>query len=372
MRWLLPVVVSILIALLYLTPQGRALRDSAMPWLVVPETGQPDAGEPAASSGDDDEEEEVPSRLRRVDGVLGIELTPETRRLSGVETQPAEAMQYREEFHALAEVISVTPLLELRTRYETLQSEIRVSEVQLQHSREVYNRLSVLHDDNANISARQLQEARAQMQADAARLAAQRQKLRSVREEAVQVWGETLSEWALPEQGNNGLFERLLNRQEVLLNLTLGRDQTLPATSRIIFVNRDDKRINARKAYLISPAPKTEPNLQGETYFFRTQADKLRVGMRVHAWIPVSGRIINGVYAPADAIVWQGGQPWIYLHDGEDFFYRRTLENAHKLSDGWFIPATEISEGELIVTTGAQMLLSEEYRWQIPDEDDDP
>lgn len=370
MRWLLPVAVTVLIVLLYVTPQGQMLRERFLP-------GQDTAGimplddKAEAAGDDDDDDDEHPSRLRMQDGVLGIELTPETQTISGIRVQPAEAMQYREEIHALAEVISVTPLLELRTTRDTLQAEIRISEVQLQHSREAYRRLSLLHEDNANISTRQLQEARAQMQADGARLEAQKQKLRSLREETVQVWGETLSQWALGDTGHS-LFDQLLKRQEVLLNLTLGRDQTLPETSRVVFVNRDGNRRNARKAYLISPAPRTEPNLQGETYFFRTQAHKLRVDMRVHAWIPVSGEILDGVYAPAEAIVWQAGQPWIYLHDGDDFFYRRTLENPHKLGDGWFIPADQISEGELIVTTGAQMLLSEEYRWQIPDEDDDP
>lgn len=369
MRWLLPVVVTILIVLLYVTPQGKDLRERFLPWLDMNESMPAEQETPSGEEDDDDEEH--PSRLRMQKGVLGVELSGETQAVSGIEVQPAESMQYRDEFHALAEVISVTPLLELRTTRDALQAEIRIGEVELQHSREAYQRLALLHKDNANISARQLEEARAQMRADEARLRARQQKLRSLREEAVQAWGETLSQWALGES-DNSLFEKLLKRQEVLLNLALGRDQTLPATSRVIFVNHNDKRINARKAYLISPAPRTEPTLQGETYFFHTQAHSLRVGMRVHAWIPVSGEIIDGVYAPADAIVWQAGKPWIYLHDGDEFFYRRTLEEPRKLSDGWFIPADQVGQGELIVTTGAQMLLSEEYRWQIPDEDDDP
>ena len=366
MRWLLPVVVSVLIILLYVTPQGAHLRGA-----IFAAQGTVEAGAEGQTGTDEDDDDEHPSRLRMQNGVLGIELTPETQAVSGIQVQPAEAMQYRREIQALAEVVSIQPLLETRANYNNLQAESRITAVELKRSREAYERLSLLHEDNGNISTRQLEEARAQMQADSARLAAQKQRLHSLHNEAVQVWGETLTEWAL-DSGEENLFQRLLKRHEVLINLTLGRNQTLPATSRVIFVNPDDKRMSARKAYLISPAPRTDPSLQGETYFFRTQADRLRVGMRVHAWIPVSGEVSSGVYAPAKAIVWQAGQPWIYLHDGEDFFYRRTLENPARLSDGWFIPSEQVSEGDLIVTTGAQMLLSEEYRWQIPDEDDDP
>ncbi|MDZ7736921.1 MAG: efflux RND transporter periplasmic adaptor subunit [Gammaproteobacteria bacterium] len=291
-----------------------------------------------SDTGDDDDDDH-PSRLRMQDGVLGIELTQETQVISGIRVQPAEAMQYRQEMQALAEVVSIGPLLELRTSSDRLRAEIRITEVELQRSREAYERLSLLHEDNANISTRQLEEARAQMQASLARLAAQKQQLRSLYDEAIQGWGEVLAEWALNANGE-GLFQQLLKRHEVLLNLTLGRNQSLPETSRIIFINRDDTRINARKAYLISPAPRTEPSLQGETHFFHAHADKLRVGMRVHAWIPTSGETIDGVYAPADAVVWQAGQPWIYLHDGDDFFYRRVLDNPSRLSDGWFNSVT--------------------------------
>jgi len=366
MRWLLPVVVSVLIVLLYVTPQGAHLRS-----FIVPAEQAAD-GRPADNQSDtDDDDDDHPSRLRMQDGVLGIELTPETQAISGIQVHPAEAMQYRQEMQALAEVVSIEPLLKLRTGSDRLRAEIRITEVELQRSREAYERLSLLHEDNANISTRQLEEARAQMQADLARLAAQKQQLRSLHDEAIQAWGEILAEWALNADGD-GLFQQLLKRHEVLLNLTLGRNQSLPETSRVIFINRNDNRINARKAYLISPAPRTEPSLQGETYFFHARADRLRVGMRLRAWIPISGEVIEGVYAPADAVIWQAGKPWVYFHNGDDFFYRRALDSPSRLSDDWFIPSPQVREGELIVTTGAQMLLSEEYRWQIPDEDDDP
>ena len=241
MRWLLPVLVSILIILLYITPQGEHLRNYILP---VQNTGQTDQQEIESDGNADDDDDEHPSRLRMQNGVLGIELTPETQSVSGIEVRPAEAMQYRREMQALAEVISIQPLLELRTRYNSLQAEIRITEVELKRSREAYQRLSLLHEDNANISTRQLEEARAKMEADTARLAAQKQKLDSLHAETTQVWGETLTDWAL-DSGNESLFQQLIKRQEVLLNLTLGRNQTLPETSGVIYVNRDDRRMDA-------------------------------------------------------------------------------------------------------------------------------
>lgn len=372
MKWLLPVIVSVLLVLLFVTPQGERLRLALLdlqgsgPVAESARTGE--ASENDSDDADDDDDD-VPSRLVVRDGVMGISLTPETQAISGLRTRPAEAMQYREEIQALAEVVTIKPLLDLRVRSHNLRAEIDLSEVALRRSREAYKRLELLHRDNANISARQLEEARARLQTDEARLASQQQQLRSLRTEAIQSWGETLAGWALDE--NSILFERLVNRQEALLLLTLTQEQTLPPETRVIYINRNDNRVAARKAYLVSAAPRIEPGLQGETYYFRTQADRLRIGMRTHAWIPVSGELIEGIHAPAQAVVRQAGQPWIYLKQGESFFYRRSLDKPVKLSNGWFIPADQVAPGTEIVTTGAQMLLSEEYRWQIPDEDDD-
>lgn len=371
MRWLLPVIVSVVLVLLFVTPQGEQMRLALLDIQGAGEAVAP-AGPARTKTGreNNDDDDEYPSRLVIRDGTLGIVLSPETQAISGVRTQPAEAMQYRQETRALAEVVDIKPLLDLRVRSNNLQAEIALSEVALRRSREAYKRLALLHGDNANISTRQLEQAHARLQSDEARLAAQKQRLRNLRAEATQSWGETLAGWALNE--DSALFERLLNQREVLLLVTLAQEQTLPPGTQVIYVNRDDSRLGAREAHLVSPAQRTGPGLQGETYYFRTTSEKLRIGMRVHAWLPVSGELIEGVHAPAQAVVWQAGQPWVYVKQDEIFFYRRSLAEPVKLNNGWFIRADQVAPGDNLVTTGAQMLLSEEYRWQIPDEDDNP
>ncbi|MCS3902551.1 hypothetical protein J2T55_000555 [Methylohalomonas lacus] len=362
MKWLLGTVLVVALVVVFATPAGQQM----LAGLLAPE-----AAKSAAVADDDDDDDDVPSRLHHRDGVLGIELPPATQALSGLRTQPADPMQYRPEIEALAEVVDIKPLLDLRSRYRALRADIRISEVKLRQSRASHERLQLLHKDDANISTSQLEQSRAELDSAAARLAAQRQQVASLRDEVTQTWGGTLADWVLDGDSDNGHFQQLLQRQEVLLKVSLGRDQSMPSTTRVIYVNRSDDRLNARKAYYVSVAARTDPSLQGETYYFRSGADKLRVGMRIRTWIPVTGEIIDGVHIPAEAVVWQAGQPWVYLQDGETFFYRRVLDEPVRQGRGWFVPAEQIAAGERIVTRGAQMLLSEEYRWQIPDEDDD-
>lgn len=363
MRWQTPViVVLVLLLLLLLTVPGQQLLHTLH--------GGVNNQHAADVEDADDDDDDAPSRLQIKDDILGIELSASTQALSGIRVEPVAAMEHQAEIRALAEVVGMQPLLELRARYNGLRAKMRITEVQQRRSREAYERLRLLHEDNANISTRQLEEARAQMQADNAQLAAQQQQLDSLREEAGQAWGETLAKWALNEN-DNALFQQLLQRQDVLLNVTLGRDQSLPDHTRTVYINQDNNRLNARKAYLVAAAPGTSPSLQGETYYFRTPADKLRVGMRVHVWVPTTGETVSGVHLPSQSVVWQADEAWVYLRLDDDFFYRRALDEPVKLGDGWFVPADQIKAGSDIVTRGVQMLLSEEYRWQIPDEDDD-
>ena len=79
---------------------------------------------------------------------------------------------------------------------------------------------------------------------------------------------------------------------------------------------------------------------------------------------------MTGVIIPKSALIWYMDQAFVYLKTAEDTFSRRTLEHYSASADGYFIPDA-IKPGEQIVTKGAQMLLSEELRGQIPSEDDD-
>ena len=77
-----------------------------------------------------------------------------------------------------------------------------------------------------------------------------------------------------------------------------------------------------------------------------------------------------GVIIPKSALIWYMDQAFVFLKTTEETFSRRTLDHYLASADGNFI-ADAIKPGEQVVTKGAQMLLSEDLRGQIPKEDDD-
>jgi len=144
--------------------------------------------------------------------------------------------------------------------------------------------------------------------------------------------------------------------------------------------------IRIRLTALISAAPQTDTTAQGESYFFQTDGRRncsrqscgihtipgdnpIRTGMSVAAWIPEQGENRSGVIIPKSALAWYMDQAFVYIKTAEEQFSRRTIDQYSATNGGYFV-GSGINAGEQLVVTGGQMLLSEEFRGQIPNEDD--
>ncbi len=326
-----------------------------------------DGKRPAEEEDDDGEKGQSEHRVL-YQGRPALRLDDALQEISGIEVSPLGLLELSPELEADAQVIEIVPLLSLRTRYFTTAAEAEVFAVEIHRWQQEVSRLRQLRKEGGNVALRRLQQAESELRSNRVRHAAARHRLRGLRDEAVQVWGETITEWALAE--DSALFRRLITREDRLLLLFLRPGVKLPDAAGTIFIGQKGGRLHARKAFRVSPAPRTDPRLQGESWYFRTPGESLRTGMRLHAWVPTGEAPVEGVWVPEEAVVWYGGRPWIFLRLEEDLFVRHSLAGARDLGDGWFV-AGGLEPGQEVVTSGAQLLLSEEFNWQIPDEDEE-
>ena len=326
------------------------------------------------SDEDEEDDDDVPSRVEIHEGLPAVRLTEEIMSRSGIQTSSLQVVSHLHEARATGLVIDFQPLLGRRTDYHKAGSDLILAEESLQASARVYERLRVLHKERANVSLRQVEEARFRMTENKARKVSAAQLMQNIRTETMQKWGKELSGWALgsKESGSerSSYFDRLLQKQDVLIMVTLPPDLTLPEETSFVFINTHPERSTSRKAYLISPASHTNLLSQGVTYYFRTPAENMRIGMHLSAWVIVSDEVETGVDVPLASVIWYGGEPWVYVQVEEDLYSRRPVAAYRETDFGWFITDT-FEQNEKIVIRGGQLLLSEELRWQIPDEDDD-
>jgi hypothetical protein len=287
--------------------------------------------------------------------------------MAGILTRVIDPADYLPEIRAFGNVLALDPLLDLEEQWRAAASDLKIAAAELQASRAAFRQVEELYKDSAVARIKHEQSKMAWLSA-LARHEQAAAKADAVRLRARQNWGETLTAWAT--QGNSPEFKNLIGLKSVLLSVSFRPGENLPQGIHTVFVHRSAERVNARPAELISSAPVTAEKSQGERYFFSTAAGSLRTGMHLYVWIPVPGAARRAIEIPPEALVWRDGRPWIYMKTAEESFLRHAVDNAVGYGDRWFI-ADELDRSAEVVVNGGQMLLSEEFHWQIPEEGDD-
>lgn len=315
---------------------------------------------------DDDDNRTQPAQITA--GQPAVVVSDEMQKSSGLESLTLTASNYQPEFIAYGKAVAIQPLLALRSQYlvalaehKSATARFKLAEQGIKRQQDLYN-----HDI---ASKRSLQNQQSQWQTDKALLDASQYRIKAIYDEALVNWGKELSDWTLSPDSSDRLAPFLSGRQ-ILLSITLPANSYLTDGVKEIHIEPSGIRGKASKATLISAAPQIDGAVQGESYFFRTDSGYIRPGMRVAAWIRQQEGGRTGVMIPKSALVWHLDQAFVYIKTGKDRFSRRPVTHFSAAADGYFI-SDGIEPGEELVTTGAQMLLSEEMRGQIPDEDDD-
>jgi hypothetical protein len=207
------------------------------------------------------------------------------------------------------------------------------------------------------MSAAQLEAARSAYRTEQADLAAAQSELATLAATARQGWGPVLGEALLK---GAPLANRLIAREELLLQVTLRPGETAAGDPADAYLERDDGSHVALR--YVSPATRTDARIQGLSLLFTAPAAAgLLPGMSIQVWLP-GGRALSGVLLPPAAVVWAQGAAWAYFKSGERTFVRRRIPTAGVEPGGYVVSEPDGSE---VVVQGAQLLLSEEQRAQI-------
>jgi len=299
-------------------------------------------------------------------GQGAIVLAAKAQSTSGLQTIALTSVSNHPEFIAYGKAVNIQPLMELRHRYLVALTERGGAAARFKQAEQNIRRQQDLYREGV-ASKHNLQVQQAQWQTDKALFDASGVQGKAIIDEARLTWGKKLTEWAL--SADDEQLSDFLSGKKTLLHITLPVNKQLTDEVRSIDVEASGNRSAAIKAELISAAPQADATAQGESYFFQADGSRIRTGMRVAAWIPEPGESQSGVVIPKSALIWHMDQAFVYIKTAEEQFSRRPIEHYSATVGGYFI-GSGLSAGEQLVVTGGQMLLSEEFRGQIPDEDD--
>jgi multidrug efflux system membrane fusion protein len=317
-------------------------------WLLGSEKSSPPAQQTASQPA-------AKPPVAIVNGVTVVTMDTAAQIQNGIRADSLTSAENRTEITAYGTVLDLQPLIDLRMRYSLALADAEAARATAAASRQEYERSRLLYQDNQNVSLKSYQAAQAAYRSDRVRTQAAALKLQNIQAEMRQQFGATLTHWAISTRSPE--FARLLNRQEVLLRITVPLDDGIAAPARII-IDANNKR--SLPAQLVSPSPQSDPVIQGNAFIYRAAA-QLASGTRIAAYLPTAKQGTPGILVPADAIVWYGGQPWAYVQINVRQFARYPVAEQSPMQGGFFVNRG-FKAGQRVVVSGAQLLLSEELK----------
>jgi hypothetical protein len=300
------------------------------------------------------------SAVQTVNGETVVAVPPDAQRASRIEVAPLAATGAGAERTAYATVIDLQPLFDLRNRLASAVADRDAARELAATSQAQYERSRTLFADDRNVSQKALQDAQAAAQTARAKLQSADAAQGSLAATMRQQFGDALTAAALAPQ--SALFRRLVAGQAMVVRVTLPAGDAAGADAapeRITLDGPDGQPVAARK---LSASPQGDPAVQGNPWLYAT-ARAVPVGTRTSAHLPGANSAASALAIPDRAVVWYGGQPWVYVRTAPDRFTRRAVP-ADAAGARGFDVTTGFHAGEAVVTQGAQLLLSEEQKPQ--------
>ena len=331
-----------------------------------------------------EEEIETESTASVEDGRAIVRVDLKSQEASGIRVQSLQSARYEAAFQVFGRVVDIEPLLETRGRYLAAAAERRALQSALDAAQADYRRAEVLYQDDRNISEQAFRDAQSRFRVAQAHLSAALSTQSVLHDSLRTAWGPVVADWAMAAQSAS--LRELSSRNAVLVQLVFPYALPISAAVPQLMLAPVTARENAVQGQFVSAAPRASVALPGNTYFYLVRGTALRVGANVVASVSMGDDVIDGVVIPNEAVVWHAGKSWVYRKLDSETFGRYEVSTTNALGDGWFqaglalplpqdavaVPdGNRLNPGDEVVTSGAQLLLSEELKFQIRNENED-
>lgn len=154
----------------------------------------------------------------------------------------------------------------------------------------------------------------------------------------------------------------LADRSRPVVRIVWGPEAGRPLPRVAIVPTTADRRVDAD---LIGPAAEADPITRRPAYLYRARSGWSGAvpGTLVEAAVP-RGAAREGVLVPDRAVVQWDGLAWAYLRRAPGRYTRVRVPTDRPVPGGW-IAGPPLSPGDRVVVTGAEELLSEEFRARV-------
>ena len=232
-------------------------------------------------------------------------------------------------------------------------SELAAAAASFAASRAEALRMRRLFSEDRTVSARAVEAAGAQEQADLQRVNAARRQL------ALE-WGGGLAD--LTARRRADLLNDLARARAELIRVEIPTGVSIPRAGSSIEV-RGSSESAVFAGAVLGTLPTADVRLQtrGVLVELKGDAARLPIGQMLSAEIPAADTAtgVTGVVLPRSALLRRDSRVWAYVQTSPATFVRREVHDYHPVATGWFVSSGFVP-GDRVVAAGAAALLGVE------------
>ncbi|WP_052572677.1 efflux RND transporter periplasmic adaptor subunit [Haloferula sp. BvORR071] len=285
-----------------------------------------------------------------------LEIDAEARGKLGLATAPLKECTIPRTSPAFGTVLSPAPLIDLLRQRDTAIATAGFS-------KEALARAEKLFASGELVARKDVDAARAQQVQDEA-------QIRGLEDRITLEWGPAFAAMSSGDQAS--FIAELLDRKRFLARIALpGRKWPEAAPTGATF-HPGGAMTKPFHSAAIYQSTTTDPAFQSLSFLtvFESPGISPTPGTADSATLELPGEPEHGLLVPESAVVFFQARAWIYsVHGSGDEFQRIEISTDHPAPGGWCVAKEKIGTDE-VVTTGAQVLLSEEALSAHPAEED--
>ena len=233
-----------------------------------------------------------------------------------------------------------------------LDSELAAAAASFAASRTEAQRLRKLYSEDRTASARAVEAASAQSEADL-------QRVNTAHRQLALEWGGGVANMQAHQRAD--LLNELANSHAELVRVEVPEGVPIPRAGSTLQV-RGNSAAEVFSGAVLGTLPIGDPRLQtrGVLVELKGEAAKLPIGQMLSAEVPsadVAGS--DGVILPRAALLRRDARVWVYVQTAPTAFARREVHDFRPVISGWFV-AKGFAPGDRVVATGAAALLGVE------------
>ena len=302
-------------------------------------------------------------------GIQIISLSDSSIKNSGILINPVIESTHQSLYSSYGYVVNLKNLINYKTKTSNIEYKYaqlnRLFEAETEH----FEVLKSLNDDNKNIADSVVHEKKMHIDNLRDDINILKHKKQNLLDIVKHEWGEKFKDLIINPKKSP--LKTIFSSEARLLKITITDDQiknSLPLKLEVFSLNQPEIKYEAN---FVSEASSIDENIQGKSYYYLTLNSNLMIGSKINSYTnSPKEKAFKTFYIPNSAIIWNKGQAWVYKETTKNSFSRQAIFNMEEVKDGWNVQFKN-TPPESIVTSGAQLLLSEEYKHLITNENED-